>query len=60
MKEFLYTGTGILSFTHKQKDYVLAAGVHFLPDDSQFVQSLTEQGILIASTNETLTKKSKK
>lgn len=51
MKEFNYTGTGILSFTHKEQDFIISGyGPHKLPSDSSLVKALVGQGLLTEVT----------
>lgn len=47
MKAYYYSGSSILSFTWKGKDYVaFGEGPHVLPSDSQVVITLASQKIL--------------
>lgn len=60
MKKYLYKGSSILSFTYKDKDYVVfGTGPHSLPEDSERVKSLVRQGILSEVTNNTRNNTSK-
>jgi hypothetical protein len=49
MVKYTYKGSGILTFTHEEKDYVVVhgTGTHNLPEDSGVVQSLAAQNLLI-------------
>lgn len=47
MKKFNYNASGILSFTHQNKDYVInGIGPHNLPEDNLLVISLKAQKII--------------
>lgn len=51
MKQFDYTGTGILSFTYKGEDFIISGnGPHKLPSDSSLVKALIGQGLLTEVT----------
>ena len=48
MKQYNYNGNSPLSFTWKEKDYVVfGEGPHELPSDCDHVESLVAQKILI-------------
>lgn len=60
MKKYLYHGSSILAFTHKDKDHVVfGSGPHSLPEDSDRVTSLVAQGILSEVVTQTKNNNSK-
>lgn len=47
MVKFNYNGSGLLSFSHNERDYIIhGEGPHFLPTESDLVISLLKQGLL--------------